>query len=1111
MKRTLFLIAGFVVLAAAGSAQSTRLGRYALVLEDPPLIARIGSRAELGSPRAQAALAAIQARQAQVREELERRGFRVTGSVHTLVNAVFVQGEPRDAARLKGIAGARATGLLPPMKRRLDTALNLLRIPEAWTRLPSGMANAGAGVDIAIIDSGIDQTHPAFQTACATAPAQAKCSGADCNYTNGKVVAARSYVRFMAEGSEQTSRPDDLSPRDRDGHGTALAMIAAGNQVTAPGGTISGVAPRACLGNYKVFGSPGVNDWASYDGIATALEDAFNDGMDIASLSLGGSAWYSPLDKGDTTACGAPAGEFCDFLVQEVEQATQRGMTVVVAAGNSGDYGLDANGEAVPTMNTIETPGIAPSAISVGASTNSHVWSPGVRVTGSDVPSNLTFIPGWFGNGPKPAGPTDPAPLRDVSTIGDAEACSALPQGSLTGAVAIVKRGTCDFSVKVNYAQVAGARAVIIHLNEGETRFIAVGLDRTSIPAIFINYSDAAALKSFLATHPDRPAVLDPTLHSMPETADLVAVFSSRGPVIGNFGIKPEVLGVGTAVYSATQNYDPNGAMYDASRYTAASGTSFSAPMIAGVAALVKQKNPTFTPAQIKSAIVNTATPAPADSEPLRILEQGAGKANAEAAVQTNVTVEPATVSFGNVAGATLPKTVILRVNAPAGVTLTSQVQQAVPDSRAQVVVTAIRSDQVDIQLQGQTPSPGVYHGVIILRGGAVDLRVPYAYFVGENVPYSIAGLAGDMFDWPVNSSLSGCSFDPSEASGGVSLAFKVVDRFGAPITVPSSTPDVIEWQPVIGGGQLKCQGTGSSRVCDVDGKPDRYGLAAACVVTGPNPGEQSFRATVNYMGRALSYDFYGTARLWPAINVGGVVDAASYTDQPGLVAGSLISIFGNALVDAAEAWAQPVPNQPLNLPISLAGTSVSFDVPSQGISVPGRLLFARRDPGQLNVQIPWEVAGQSQVFMKVSIGDFSSAVYTLPLANAAPQLYQYAPNSSMAGFAIAQDGLNFSLLNLTNRARRGQWITLWGNSFGPVNGQPVTGESPGTFLTLKSTPAVTVGGKPVTELAAGLHPQYIGLYQMNIRIPDDAPSGTQPIIITINGVSSKPANIVVE
>ena len=146
------------------------------------------------------------------------------------------------------------------------------------------------------------------------------------------------------------STPDDLSPRDRQGHGTAIAMIAAGVQNAGPLATITGVAPKAFLGNYKIFGSPGLNEYTFRSAWIQALTDAVTDGMDIVTLSLGEGdpAFFGPLDKG-TNVCG---DDICDVGAQAVESASSKGVLVVAAAGNGGDIGQKG-----VTRYTVNSPG----------------------------------------------------------------------------------------------------------------------------------------------------------------------------------------------------------------------------------------------------------------------------------------------------------------------------------------------------------------------------------------------------------------------------------------------------------------------------------------------------------------------------------------------------------------------------------------------------------------------------------------------------------------------------------------------------------------------------------------------------------------------------------
>ena len=167
------------------------------------------------------------------------------------------------------------------VKMLLDRAVMQHKVVEAWSQI--GEDRAGAGVKIAIIDSGIAAGHAAFQGSGLTAPDTYPrgYNASDLSYTSGKIIAARSYVGLLRY------RDPDSSVRDRIGHGTALAMIAAGGRAAGPLATISGIAPKAYLGVYKVFGTPGYNDDSNDAAIIKAIDDAVSDGMDIINLSLG--------------------------------------------------------------------------------------------------------------------------------------------------------------------------------------------------------------------------------------------------------------------------------------------------------------------------------------------------------------------------------------------------------------------------------------------------------------------------------------------------------------------------------------------------------------------------------------------------------------------------------------------------------------------------------------------------------------------------------------------------------------------------------------------------------------------------------------------------------
>ncbi len=319
------------------------------------------------------------------------------------------------------------------------------------------------------------------------------------------MIVARSYVRQIAPGSNPSnpaadSRPDDFSPRDRDGHGTAVASAAAAYPAAttsaATGGdiaTITGIAPRAFLGSYKVSGSPNVNDNPPESVIILAINDAVKDGMDVVNISLGFPALYGPLDTG--AACGQPAGTPCDPLATAFENAVKAGVVVVAAAGNSGADGLE-----YPTFNTISSPGDAPDVITVGASSNSHYFDQSLSVAGG--PASLqNLLTGYGDNYPvAPLGGAS-ASIIDVSTLGnDGLACSALPAGSLDGAFALILRGTCNFSVKEGNALGAGAVGIIFYNDSSHGSSLPIPSGMTGAePVATISDTDGLNLKNWLA------------------------------------------------------------------------------------------------------------------------------------------------------------------------------------------------------------------------------------------------------------------------------------------------------------------------------------------------------------------------------------------------------------------------------------------------------------------------------------------------------------------------------------------------------------------------------------------------------------------------------------
>ncbi|MCX6596211.1 MAG: S8 family serine peptidase [Acidobacteria bacterium] len=269
-------------------------GRYLVELDTPSVLeaaalaepttsagptALRGTRNILAGRAASNQRLTIQRQQAQFRRTMEASGVEVLGQMDTVANALSVRMSAAAALRLEGEPGVKRVVAVYQRHALLDRAAQIHRVSQVWQTL-GGADKAGAGIKIGIIDTGIDPDHPGTKDTSLTMPEGFPKTRreADKDLINGKIIAARSYDDLY-DVAEATSA------RDRDGHGTGVAMSAAGAPVKANFARMSGMAPKAFLGAYRVF--PYVGGGATDDVVMIALEDAIKDGMDVINLSLG--------------------------------------------------------------------------------------------------------------------------------------------------------------------------------------------------------------------------------------------------------------------------------------------------------------------------------------------------------------------------------------------------------------------------------------------------------------------------------------------------------------------------------------------------------------------------------------------------------------------------------------------------------------------------------------------------------------------------------------------------------------------------------------------------------------------------------------------------------
>jgi hypothetical protein len=713
--------------------------RVIVGLSQPPLAAERGpglfgalgtTRLDADSRSSRAYVAQLVASQQAAAREIRAAipSARVSRTFQVVLNGITVDLPFSRLPRLNAMPFVAQ--LYPSLRYRmaLNRSPTLIQAPA----FRAATATDGTGIKIGVVDDGVDQRNAFFNPAgYAYPPGFPKGQQA---YTSAKVIAARS---FPGPGSGQRGR----LPLDRlsSFHGTHVAGIAAGNSGTSsPGGRdhpptsgLAGVAPHAWIGNYRVFNIPtGAGNLADTPEIVAAFEQAVRDGMDVINFSGGGPATDPRTDA----------------LIRTVANVVKAGVVPVISAGNDrDDFGLGTAG----------SPGTAPEAITVAATSNNHVFAPTLRVQEAGAPATLQQIPFKpTGSVPSSWG-TSNRSLVDVGAVTgrnsrpvDTHLCglgrdpnlglNPLARGALAGAIALITRGHCTFFTKGLNALEAGAAGVVIVDNrQGEANPVPLLLP---VPSGMISNLDGANLRSYLATRNGRAAIrIGPGVTEVStERGSIVTSFSSAGPTAFGHLLKPDLAAPGGEILSSTLANFTGG-----SPFAAIDGTSMSSPHIAGAAALLRQRHRDWTVHQLKSALMSTAGTAWGDTsrtQEASVLLEGAGMANVLAADDPKVFTEPQSLSFGDLSlgGSEVSKQLLLSVRdagGGAGVwTVELRPQSATTgvtiDVPSLVSLAPGGSADLPVTVRGAVgATAGDNVGFLVLRRGAVVRRIPYAVF----------------------------------------------------------------------------------------------------------------------------------------------------------------------------------------------------------------------------------------------------------------------------------------------------------------------------------------------------------------------------------------------
>ncbi|CAN5389106.1 S8 family serine peptidase [soil metagenome] len=533
-------------------------------LNEDPLVLSAVTTSAVNAVQAQ--MQRLQSQQATVIQQATALdpNTKVLGSVQKVLNAVMLE---TNAAVLKTLAANPNVRSIEPV---VDYAMDLSEtVPYIGATIAQQAGFNGAGVRIAVLDSGIDYLHA--ELGGAGNPADFTANDPNIvepgTFPTAKVIGGYDFVggtwTGVAGGASLTPDPDPLDAGSGRGHGTHVADIIGG---------ASGVAPGVLLYAVKVCSSissacSGIALLRGMDFAVDPNQDLnFDDRVDIINLSLGAS--YSSA--------------FDDDLSQAVENASTLGVLTVAAAGNSSDK---------PFVHG--TPGAAPSALAVAQTNVPSAYLPLMEVTApaqianqyaaayqpwSAPLTNIIEAPVQYGNG----------------NGGNLNGCAAFPANTLQGKIVLVDRGSCNMTLKIKNIGDAGGLLGLVGLTAPGDPFVSGddGQRPITIPGFVISQLDADTLKQAAAV----TVRFDPA-----QRVSLVGHMvnsSSRGPSIYNALIKPDI-GAPGALVSALAG-SGNGV-------NTFGGTSGAAPLVTGAAALVKQAHPERTAAEIKAVLMNTA------------------------------------------------------------------------------------------------------------------------------------------------------------------------------------------------------------------------------------------------------------------------------------------------------------------------------------------------------------------------------------------------------------------------------------------------------------------------------------------------------------------------
>jgi minor extracellular serine protease Vpr len=668
-----------------------------------------------------------------------------------LFNGLTVRAAASDVNKLRALPGVQA---VYPVVKITRTELDgpPVNEPDLITAIQqtgadiaqSELGLTGRGVNVAVIDTGVDYDHPDL----------GGCFGPGCRVAKGFDFVGDD---FNADDIAPIIKPDPF-PDDCNGHGTHVAGIVGAN------GGITGVAPRVTFFAYRVFGCEGTT---TSDIMLEAMERAEHDGADVINMSIGASLQWPQY----------PTAKAADRLVRH-------GIVVVASAGNDAALGLYGS----------SAPALGKDVISVASFDNTFANLLSFSITPDDA--KVGYIAAVGAPAPPTSGSADMT--RTGTTASTADACDVLPADSLAGQVALIRRGTCSFYQKAFNAQTAGAIGVVFYNNvAGFITPTVTGTPPITIPVVMITASKGALIDGRFASGPVTMTWTDLLTGESNPTGNLISNFSSYGPA-PDLSFKPDI-GAPGGIVRSTLPLEQGG-------YGSLSGTSMSSPHVAGAVALFLEAHPHTRPAEVQARLQNTARPSPFFGNPVGSLidsvhHQGAGMLNIVDAVQADAMITPGSLALGEIESGNVTRWLKLERNTERGpyrrghdddelVTYTISHQPALSTgpntftpqflasfATVQFSTTAVTvgSKHVHDALIGVTITPPAQADGARLFGGYIAftpddgsevLRVPYVGYNGDYQAIQVFTLAG----LPLLAQLTPSGFLPLPVGGTFTL-----------------------------------------------------------------------------------------------------------------------------------------------------------------------------------------------------------------------------------------------------------------------------------------------------------------------------------------------------